>query len=250
MGSTDEDAALAAVRATSVPVHDIGTAIYLSPDVMGWAAEWGWSNPFAFYFAGRGGMLGDVGADVVTSVFGWFEPNAVKAMYTEGVGVATASEAAARMAEAHSKWGRKHYADVEGLDGIVAVTEELVGGLEGSAIPVFVGWRDAERCDSAAGRAAQLMQILREWRGGLHLVSTTAAGLSPLEAILTNEGEGQAKFFGWPEPFPDITDIKAKHDKAEEMTDRLCASSLAQALDPGTLASFEAGVMALRAATP
>src|SRR6202043_4239334 len=78
--STDErDGALAIVKSTSVPIHDIGTAIYLSPDVFGWAAEWGWSNPFSFYFAGRGGMLGDVGPDVVTSAFGWFEPNAVKA---------------------------------------------------------------------------------------------------------------------------------------------------------------------------
>ena len=178
MGSRDEDAALGVVRSTSVPIHDIGTAIYLSPDVFDWAAEWGWSNPFGFYFAGRGGMLGDVGADVVTSTFGWFEPNTVHSMYTEGVGVAPASEAAARMAEAHSKWGRKHYAEVENLEAIVAVTEELVDGLEGSAIPVFVGWRDAARCETPAGRAAQLMQILREWRGGLHLVATTAAGLS------------------------------------------------------------------------
>ena len=92
MGSSDEDAALGVVRRTSVPIHDIGTAIYLSPDVFGWAAEWGWSNPFSFYFAGRGGMLGDVGADVVTSALGWFEPNTVRAMYTEGVGVAPASE--------------------------------------------------------------------------------------------------------------------------------------------------------------
>ena len=84
----DQDAALAVVQATSVPIHDIGTAIYLSPDVFGWAAEWGWSNPFAFYFAGRGGMLGDVGADVVTSAMGWFEPDAVSAMYAEGIGVA------------------------------------------------------------------------------------------------------------------------------------------------------------------
>ena len=250
MGSTDTTAALAVVRTTYDPIHDIGTAIYLSPDVMGWAAEWGWSNPFSFYFAGRGGMLGDVGADVVTSALGWFEPNAVKAMYTEGVGVAPAKEAAARMAEAHSNWGRKHYADVEDLDGIVAVTEEVVGGLEGSAIPLFVGWRDAAPSETAAGRAAQLMQILREWRGGLHLVATTAAGLSPLEAILTNEGPGQAKFFGWSEPFPDCTAIKGKHDEAEEMTDRLCATALARALDPSKLASFEAGVQALRAATP
>ncbi len=250
MGRNDEDAALGAVKSTSVPIHDIGTAIYLSPDVMGWAAEWGWSNPFAFYFAGRGGMLGDVGPDVVTSTLGWFEPNAVKAMYTEGVGISGAVEAAGRMAEAHSKWGRKHYAEVEGLEGIVAVAEELVDGLEGQAIPVFVGWRDATRCESGAGRAAQLMQMLREWRGGLHLVATTAAGLSPLEAILTNEGQGQAKFFGWAEPFPDVTAIKARHDEAEEMTDRLCASSLAQALDAGKFASFEAGVQVLRAATP
>jgi hypothetical protein len=250
MDSEVQDAALEVVRATSVPIHDIGTAIYLSPDVFGWAAEWGWSNPFAFYFAGRGGMLGDVGPEVVTSALGWFEPATVQTMYREGAAVAGAPEAAARMAEAHSKWGQKHYGDVEGLDDIVAVVEELVDGLEGSAIPLFVGWRSATRCETAAGRAAQLMQILREWRGGLHLVATTAARLSPLEAILTNEGPGQAKFFGWSEPFPDFAAIKAKHDEAEAMTDRLCASKLAEALDRTKYPTFESGVRSLRAATP
>ena len=62
MDTADYEAALALVRSTSVDIHDIGTAIYLSPDVFGWAAEWGYGNPFAFYFAGRGGMLGDVTA--------------------------------------------------------------------------------------------------------------------------------------------------------------------------------------------
>lgn len=143
MATTDHDAALAAVRSTSEPIHDIGTAIYLSPDVFVWAAEWGWSNPFAFYFAGRGGMLGDVGPDVVHAALGWFAASAVRAMYSEGVGVAGARGAAARMAEAHSKWGDSHYAGVEGLDDIAAVSEEVVGRLEGSAIPLFAGWRDA-----------------------------------------------------------------------------------------------------------
>jgi hypothetical protein len=250
MGNDDHDTALATVRATSEPIHDIGTAIYLSPDVFGWAAEWGWTNPFAFYFAGRGGMLGEVHADVVRSATGWFEPNAVKAMFEEGTAVAGATVAAARMAEAHSKWGRKHYAEVPNLEGIVALTQEVVDGLEGSGIPLFVGWRDADRCESAPGRAAQLMQILREWRGGLHLVATTAAGLSPLEAILTNEGPGQAKLFGWSEPFPDCAGIKAKHDEAEEMTDELCTSGLLKAIAPDRFSEFERGVGALRAATP
>jgi hypothetical protein len=250
MGSKERNGALAVVQATSVPIHDIGTAAYLSPDIAAWASEWGWSNPFAFYFAGRGGMLGDVGHEVVTSAFGWFAPSAVHAMFSEGVGVAGAPQAAQRMAEAHGKWGEKHYGDVEDVEDIVAVTEELVDGLEGSAIPLFVGWRDASRSDSAAGRAAQLMQILREWRGGVHLVATTAVGLSPLEAILSNEGPGQAKFFGWPEPFPEFADLKERHDEAEAITDRLCASALADALSEDKYAAFENGVAALRTATP
>ena len=101
-----------------------------------------------------------------------------------------------------------------------------------------------------AGRAAQLMQILREWRGGIHLIATTAVGLSPVEAILTNEGPGQAKFFGWSEPFPDFTAIMGRHDEAEEITDRLCASALAGALAKEQYEAFEAGVTTLRAATP
>jgi Helix-turn-helix family len=249
MAAVDQDA-LALVRATSVPIHDIGTAIYLSPDVMAWAKEWGWDNPFAFYFAGRGGMLGDVTHAVVTSAMGWFQPDAVQAMYTEGTAVAGPSGAAARMAEAHGAWGDKHYGAVDGLESIVAVTEQLVAGLEGSALPLFVGWRCATTSPAAPGRAAQLMQILREWRGGVHLVATTAVGLSPLQAILTNEGEGQARFFGWSEPFENCTAIKAKHDEAEEMTDRLCASGLSAALTNRQYEVFGEGVRRLRAATP
>jgi hypothetical protein len=250
VGTTDERAALAAVQATSVPIHDIGTAIYLSSDVFGWAGEWGWSNPFAFYFAGRGGMLGEVSPEVVTAAMGWFSPDAVASMYREGIAVAGARAAAARMAEAHAKWGDKYYAGVDRLEDAVAVSEEAVNGLEGSAIPLFVGWRQAPKSETPAGRAAQLMQMLREWRGGLHLVATTAVGLSPLEAILTNEGEGQAKFFGWNTPFSDITAIKPKHVEAEAMTDRLCAASLARALPAERLPAFETAVASFRAALP
>jgi hypothetical protein len=250
VSTDDHTLALATVRSTSTPIHDMGTSIYLSPDVMGWAGEWGWTNPFAFYFSGRGGMLGDVGHDVVCSALGWFEPAAVKAMYEEGAALNGASVAAMRRAEAHDKWGQKYFADVKGLDDIVAVSEELVDNLEGSGLPLFVGWRASLRSSEASGRAAQLMQILREWRGGVHLVATTAVGLSPMEAILTNEGEGQAKFFGWPEPFPDCSALKHKHTEAEAMTDDIMANALSLALSPARFGAFEEGVAALRAAMP
>ncbi len=250
MSKTTDDGALGVVKATSEPIHDLGTAIYLSSDVFAWAAEWGWSNPFAFYFAGRGGMLGDVGADVVTSAMGWFEPTIVAAMYNEGAAVAGAPAAAVRMAEATGRWGRKYLDNVAGLDDIVAVVESTVDTLEGSALPLFVGWRDAARDEHPAGRAAQLMQILREWRGCVHLVATTAVGLSPLEAILTNEGEGQAKFFGWTEPFANCTAIADKHQAAEDITDQRCAAGIESALAPERYATFCDGIAALRAAMP
>jgi hypothetical protein len=250
MVTTEEAAALGVIQRTSTPIHDIGTAIYLSSDVFGWAAEWGWSNAFSFYFAGRGGMLGDVGPDVVTSAFGWFEPTMVASLFGKGVAVASARTAAQRMADAHAQWGRKHLADVKDVTDIASVTETLVDGLEGSGLPLFAGWRAAPRAEDAAGRVAQLMQILREWRGGLHLVATTAVGLSPLEAILTNEGPGQAKFFGWPEPFADCAPIRSKHDEAEAMTDQLSVASFNRALGRDAFEEFEAGVAAIHAALP
>jgi hypothetical protein len=186
----------------------------------------------------------------VCSAFGWFEPTAVRTFYAEGTAVGGATLAAQRMSEAHAQWGRKHLSDIDGLGEIVAVTETLVDGLEGSGLPLFVGWRAAARDDNDGGRAAQLMQILREWRGGLHLIATTAVGLTPMEAILTNEGEGQAKFFGWPEPFPDCTAIKHKHDEAEAITDQLSVASFSRALARDQFEAFEAGVAAVRAALP
>ncbi len=82
-------------------------------------------------------MHGEVTPDVVTSAMGWFSPDTVAAMYAEGAGVAGARGAAARMAVEHAKWGDTYYAGVDGLNEAVAVSEELVNGLEGSAIPAL-----------------------------------------------------------------------------------------------------------------
>lgn len=235
------------IRQTYDPIHDIGSAIYLSPETFGRAAEWGYANPFAFYFAGRGGVLGDVDPYVMAATFGWFNPATACPMYEEGAAVHGARGAAERMLEATALWGRDHLSGVD-LARFVEVAEKLVDGAEGSGLPLFVGWRRMPRADDTPARAAQLFQILREWRGANHVVATTAAGLSPRDAILTNEGAGQAKMFGWAEPFPDLTDDKARHDEAEELTDRLCAAQVEALLSPAERADFAAGVAAAKAA--
>jgi hypothetical protein len=244
-----EMSGLDVVRRTYNPIHDLGSAIFLSQETFARAAEWGWSNPFAFYFAGRGGVLGDVDAGIVAATFGWFNPGIVSSMYAEGVAVGGARTAADKMFEAHAAWGRDHLTDVA-TQRFNALADRLADGAEGAGLPLFVAWRNHPRVDDTPGRAAQLLQVLREWRGANHLTATTAVGLSPLEAILTNEGEQQAKFFGWAAPFPDVSAITARHDEAEEITNRLCAKEIETLLTPAERAEFVEAVVTIRATLP
>lgn len=211
-------------QATSKSIHDLGSAWMLHQDTMARAKENGYENPFAFYFAGRGGVLGDVDAEVVYAAFGWFAPSIVRPMWEAGVAVHGAREAARRYFAACADWGRDHLSGVDGLERFADLAERVVAGAETSGLSLFAGWKVEPRAADIPGRALQLVHVMREWRGACHLVATTAAGLSPLEAILCQDGEGQAKFFGWPEPHPAMTDdLKARRREAEEITDRLCA---------------------------
>jgi len=58
-------------------------------------------------------------------------------------------------------------------------------------------------------------------------VAVAAAGMSPVEAILTQNGESNAQMFMWPEPYPDISDIKDKRAEVEEHTNRLSGQDYA-----------------------
>lgn len=216
--------AMDAVQETDHRVHDVGSAFMLHPETMARAGELGYANPFAFYAVGRGGVLGDVDASVVVAAMGWFEPDMVRPLWEEGIAVAGAREGARLYGGACAAWGRDHLAGVDGVDRLASLAGQLVMGTEVSGLPLFAGWRAEPLVDDAPGRAMQLIHVLREWRGGLHLVATTAAGLSPLEAILTNEGEGQARFFGWQGDLPDCSHLKSRYDDAQQRTNTLSAA--------------------------
>ena len=225
-------------RATAAAIHDLGSAWMLHPETMARAGENGYDNPFAFYFAGRGGVLGDVHSEVVYSAFGWFAPSLIGPLWDAGRAVHGASDAAARYFAACDAWGRDHLAGVDGLHRFGDLAERVVSAAETSGRCLFAGWKVQPRVTDGPGRALQLVHVMREWRGGNHLVATTAAGLSPLEAILCEDGEGQAKFFGWAEPFPAMSeDLKKRRQEAERITDELCAPAF-EALTGSERAEF------------
>ncbi len=232
-------------QATSKPIHDLGSAFMLHGETTARGRENGFENPFAFYFAGRGGVLGDVDAEVIYAAFGWFSPTVVKPMWEAGVAIHGAREASRRYFAAAAAWGRDHLARVEGIAEFPVLAEKVVMAAEDSGLPLFAGWRVEPRVDDAAGRSMQLIHVMREWRGANHLISTTTSGLTPLQAILAGDGEGQARFFGWQEPFEEVTDeLRTRRQEAEALTDRLCAPAF-EALSPAERERFVELVEAL-----
>ncbi|MFG2090526.1 MULTISPECIES: hypothetical protein [unclassified Spirillospora] len=222
-------------RAVDQIIHDIGAKWMLDKATWAHGKKNGFDNPFAHYFAGRCGVLGDVDADVVTAALGWFAPGLVRPMWEEGVAVAGAREAARRYALACADWGREHVPDDPRL---CELAEQVVRAAEGSGLPLFCGWRAEPLPEDGPARLTHVLHLLREWRGALHLVATTAAGLAPLEAVLAANPPERAQFLGWQGDFPDCDALKPQRAEAEEMTDRLTAAVYERALSPSERAEF------------
>ncbi|MFD0687658.1 SCO6745 family protein [Actinomadura fibrosa] len=236
------------VKAADRIVHDVGSAWMLDRTTAERGKQLGFDNPLAFYFAGRGGVLGDVDADVVVAALGWFEPGLVRAMWDEGVAVAGAREAARRYGRACAAWGEERLAELEGVERLAELAERVVRAAEGSGLPLFCGWRAEPAPEAGPGRLNHFLHVLREWRGALHLAATTAAGLAPLEAILTDDGPGQARMFGWQGDLPDCAALVGRRREAEATTDRLAAAVYERALSPAERSEFAGLVGATGAA--
>jgi hypothetical protein len=239
-----------AVAATAGPLHDLGGRFMASRSTFKRGAEWGWEDGLSWYVAGRGGVLGDVSGWVVSAAFGFFNPEAVIARWDTGVRVAGARGAARRYNEAAALWGRDRLSPV-GLDGVgrlAELGERVLGAAEAAALPLFAGWRAEPRVDDPAGHAGQVIHVLREWRGGNHVVAVAAVGLRPVEAVLLGDGPSQASVCGWVEPFPDVTGLRARWDEAEAITDRLCAPAFEHGLSAAERAEFASLVGAAHAA--
>ncbi len=201
----------------------------LDPEVLGPGKAAGYPGGFSYYVVGRGGVLGDVDAGVVSSAFGFFAPGLVRSLWEAGVPVEGARAGADRYTEGCAAWGRGRLAPWSGASRAADLLARVIDAADDSGLALFAGWRAQRRPDDAIGRAYLLIHVLRELRGGVHLIATLAAGLSPLESVLVNPssaGPEQAKRFGWTEPFPDTSALKPAMAAAEATTDALMARHL------------------------
>ena len=171
------------------------------------------------YHLGRGGALGDVHPDVVVAAFAFFPPEVVREHWAAGRAMMPPADAAALYADCCADWGRRTLSGLDGADRAVDLLERLVDEASGAGLPLFAGWRAVARPDDVPGRLALLCHVTRELRGAIHVAAVAACALPPLTAVLAGPyGEGNARFFDWPEPYPDVTAYRARWDAAEELT--------------------------------
>jgi helix-turn-helix protein len=248
--SVTDTTTLDAVRAAAGPIEQIGALYMLHPDTFEKAGAAGYPHPFAGYFAGRGGVLGEADSNTVTSVFAVFEPNVVKTFWEQGLPVHGAAGGAALYHDQVAAFGRAHLTDADQAARIAELGEKIIDSAPDVGCPLFAGWRAMPLAEDAPARAMQVLFILRELRGGVHVNALALSGVTPVEAHMLNQGEDYCAFFGWSKPFADGSDKKDRYQAALDATNRRMAEIVGAALSPDETAELaRLAASALAAAT-
>jgi hypothetical protein len=69
----------------------------------------------------------------------------------------------------------------------------------------------------------------------MHLAAVLATGLTPAQAVVLTGGEGNASFFGYEEPYVDVSRVEKLREPAEQLTNRMAGVAW-HALDSGRAA--------------
>ncbi|MEO1064288.1 MAG: hypothetical protein AAFZ07_22950 [Actinomycetota bacterium] len=232
--------------AAGAPLNAAGAAFYFHPDTLARGKELGLDG-FRFYALGRASVLGDVAPEVVQAAFGYFHVDLIAKIHGSAKEVIAPSEVAPVYHECSADFGRKHFAEVEGLEGFCAGAEAIIAAQPPAGLSLYAAWAAAPRAEDVSGRASQLASVLRELRGSAHLVAVLASGLTDQQAHFLKRPDDYTTF-GWSDP-PEIDDShRAAMDAAEELTNRMLAPAFS-AVPESDRAAFVAACEGLRAAS-
>jgi hypothetical protein len=182
-------------------------------------------DDFPYYFAGRGGVLGDIDDDAVGALFHFFPAEMTRACWQAARKRMPLRDIGLRYAGTCRAWGRARLGQWPRAERLAELLECIAGAASSTGLPLFAAWRSVPLPDDGPGRAVQLAHVLREHRGGHHAIAVQSSHLDPLLAVLARDnGEERARFLHWAEPFPPVTDeIRERRQAIEELTDDLAA---------------------------
>jgi len=228
-------------------IRDLGWAHYFTPETVAVGEGLG-LDIFTFYFLGRGGVLGDVRAEVVTHAFGYFEPSLVEQMWDAGREKVAPATAGRAFFECAADLGRERFGAVGGLAAFCAAAGAVNDAADATGLTLYAAVRSMPLAPDVPGRSMQLLSVLREFRGSAHLLAVRASGLDAKTAHFITRPSDIA-MFGWSEDdAPVITETeRSKMKAAERLTDELVLPAY-DVLGDDARAALAAGVDEIEAA--
>ena len=215
-------------------IRDNGWAYYFVPETEAEGKELG-LDLFQFYVLGRGGVLGDVEAEVVVSAFGYFNPTVLGPMWESAKAIAGPRDAARAHFECCAELGRSRLTDIEGLEAYCDAAGAVNAAADSVGLPLYAGFHAEPLVDDIPGRAMQLTAVLREFRGSAHLLAVRASGLDAQTAhFITRPND--VGMFGWSpdDPPPIGPEQRQAMERAEALTDAIVAPAYAVLDDAGS----------------
>lgn len=235
------------VRQACPIINDTGWAYYFTPETQAKGAELGLKGPM-FYFAGRGGVLGDCDADVVTAAFGYFNPAVIRRAWESATSIRPAREIGRAHFECCADLGRQKLGGVANLTAFVEAADAVNEAAEPDGLALYAAFKAEPLAQDLAGRAMQLVAVLREFRGSAHLIAVRASGLTTKQAHFSKRPNDVA-MFGWtPQDAPVLDDdVANKMKAAEDLTDQIVLPAFSVLDDAGARALLD-GARAIKAA--
>ena len=233
------------VQAACPKVGSIGAAFYFNPATIAKGKELGLDG-FRFYIIGRGGVLGNVEPAVVSSAFGYFNPDLVAKFWNSAKEKIAPRDAGRVYMECAHNLGRDKFAGIENLDQFNAAAEKINAATNADSLALYAAIASEPLADDAPARAMQLVAVLREYRGSAHLAAIRATGLASSVAHAIHRPD-DVETFGWTQS-PEITDNdQSRYEAACQLTDKMVAAAYG-AVNEAEAQAFLAGLEAMESA--
>lgn len=224
-----------------------GWAHYFAPETHAKGSELG-LNGMEFYVIGRGGPLGDCEGPAVAAAFGYFNPAIITKAWDSAKAKVAPRVAGKTHLECSANLGRAKLADIPHLAEFVIAADAVNEATNPDGLSLYAAVKAEPLATDTAGRAMQLITILREFRGSAHLLAVRATGLDSKTAHFVKR-PNDIKMFGWSEDdAPHIDEsVHRMMLEAEVLTDRLVTPAYG-VLDESGRAALLAGAQAVKTA--
>ncbi|MEA3185906.1 MAG: hypothetical protein QOC57_1943 [Ilumatobacteraceae bacterium] len=193
------------------------------------AADLGLQSGTDLWIVGRAAVLGDGDADVAAAGLAFLAPDRVRAAWESLPDGLTHRQVADAYTRLCCSWGSSELArfDRSRMARLDELGRRIADAADGSLGTVFAGWRAQPPPDDVNARVALTMHVLRELRGGAHIIAVAACGITPLDAVLASpappprSGPVWAEHLGWSGPFRDAEWARQARSEAERLTSRI-----------------------------